>query len=269
MTLISDLRARELSTLAAGFLRDTGGAFDGAVLVEPTAEFFPDAVTPSADTVELLFHRVRAYTPLPDDVPYMFRFEDEEAGGGGSCGTGACGVPGGNTYVPLAGRQGEGFVLPVEVKCAGKAEGLMATLSRHAGSLVYGLADTEVAHPDLGECSETMATLSGLGLLLLIGSHVYCKGCSTVRIDCYTALPPHELAWLCAMFMQLHNMPPAKARKHLSGTTRELFDEAVRWWNDRPTLIADLRRRPQDVAMGRTDYSVTRKTLFSKLWGAA
>lgn len=269
MTFLTDAHARQLAVLAAGFLRDTGSLFEGAVLVEPTQEFFPDAVTPSAEAVELLFQRVCSYTPLPEDAPYEFAFVEPEAAGGGACGTGACATPGESDLVTVAVRQGATFVLPVNVQCAGKAEGLMSTLCRHSGSLVYALADTQPAPVGLGESSEVLASLSGLGLLLLIGSHVYCKGCSTVRFDRYTALAPEELAWLCALFLELHQIPAGKARKHLSGTTRELFDEATRWFEARPALCEAFRTRPASIAEGQGDFSQRPRGFFSKLWGAA
>ena len=272
MTLLTEAHARELAVLAGGFLRDTAHLFDGAVLVEPTAEFFPDEVSPSAEAVALLFGRVCSYTPLPEDTPYTFAFIEPEASGGGACGTGACATPGSSGQsddVTVAVRQGAEYILPINVQCAGKAEGLMATLSRHSGSLVYALADTQAPSASLAETSEVLASLSGLGLLLLIGSHVYCKGCSTVRFDRYTALSPAELAWFTALFLQLHHLPPTKARKHLSGTTRELFDEAVKWFEDRPDLCADFRARPGDIAAGSGDFSPRAKGFLAKLWGAA
>ncbi len=269
MTLLSEAHARELAVIAASFLRDTGHLFDGAVLVEPTAEFFPDEVRPSAEAVELLFSRVCSYTPLPEDAPYTFAFVEAEDQTGGACGTGACAAPGESDKVTLAVRHGASYILPIDIQCAGKAEGLMATLSRHAGSLVYALAETQAPSSHLGDNSEVIASLSGLSLLLLIGSHVYCKGCSTVRFDRYTSLAPNELAWLTALFMQLHGVPASRARKHLSGTSLELFDEAICWFGDRPSLVADLRSRPDDVARGGGDFSPRAKGFLAKLWGAA
>jgi hypothetical protein len=53
-----------------------------------------------------------------------------------------------------------------------------------------------------------------------------------------------ELAIALALFIRLHEKAPKAARAHLETTQKEAFDEALRWVDSNPALVADLRDNP-------------------------
>ena len=72
-----------------------GDAFADPDLVEPNGDYFPDEFRLDPESIERLLARMRTYAPLGEDLEIALGFiepEQEASGGGGGCGSGACGT---------------------------------------------------------------------------------------------------------------------------------------------------------------------------------
>jgi hypothetical protein len=148
------------------------------------------------------------------------------------------------------GVEAAAYRLVVPVRDVGEPVVLAASLARCAGGLVLGEAGEEVIESERLAIAEMAATVSGLGLLLLCGSCVYTKSCGGLRAHQGTALDVTSSAVALALFLRVHDVKPAIARRHLQTTQREAFDEALRWVDSNARIVGALRMHPESLADG-------------------
>ena len=248
-----------------------GEAIGTPALVEPTGEFFPDAFSPSPEGVATLVRRMLAYAPIVDDIALELAFAEADGGGGGSCGTGGCGTGAAEKAGPVAEALplpfGAGYRLIVPVRDVGDPVVLGAGLARCVGGMVLGEAGEEIADVERLATAEIAATLSGFGLLLLNGACVYTKACGGLRAHQGTQLDVPSSALALALFLRVHDVKPAAARRHLETTQREAFDEALRWVDSNTAIVEALRVHPESLADGVFPVEPV-KGLLSRLFGA-
>jgi hypothetical protein len=258
MALPSEDVMRDLVARYAGLLAACGEAFEGAELVTPTAEHFPDHWARDAKSVGRLLERVVSYTPLPEGVPLEVQFV-EDGGDDGHC-TSGCSKPG--ARLDGVARVGNGYRMPISVTETGHPTRLVCALSRAVSAAV--LAEAEVEVDEIGLMSDVMATACGLGVLLLEGSHVYTKSCGGPSIHQGTFLDPGELSLLVALFCRLHDLPARAARKHLGATQAEAFDEAWAFVSANDGVVEKLREAPELLEAGAFVFE-GKKGILSRL----
>jgi hypothetical protein len=249
-----------------------GDAIGTPMLVEPNGEFFPDAFTPSPDGVGALLRRMLTYAPVSPSLELELAFVDPDAGGGGggSCGTGGCGDGGAEAKGPigeaLMHREGAYRVI-LSARDVGDPVILASSLARSVGGIVLGEAGEEHHGVQHGALSEIAATMCGFGVLLTSGACVYTKSCGGLRAHRSTHLDVTSHATALALFVRLHDMKPANARRHMETTQREAFDEALPWVDSNARLMEALSIHPESLVDGVFPIEET-KGLLARLFGA-
>jgi hypothetical protein len=236
-----------------------GAAIGTPQLLEPTGEFFPDVFSATPEGVATLFRRTLSYAPVADDLDFELAFAaPEEKDGGGGCSSGACspgekegGLALGNAFELDDG----GYRVVVRVTDVGNPLLLTSSLARSAGSVVLFEAGEELADGEQGALSEIAATAIGYGAILLSGACVYMKSCGGLRAQVGTHLDVSELSVALALFLRVHGLKPGAARAHLETTQREAFDEALRWVDSNPALVAALQAHPETLTDGIFELS--------------
>ena len=247
-------------------LRAAHGATIGdPELLEPTGRHFPDPYSGDAPSVGRLFRRMLSYAPLAEDIPIALTFvdpaqsESAEAtsrGGGGGCGSDACGggakVGAHEGVIELDDAGEGGYRVEVRVSDAAHPILLTTSLARSVGALVlFESGEREgVSARQFGLYSEIAGVVCGFGTLLLGGAAVYTKACGGLRVHQATQGGIEDLAVALALFIRVQNLKPAAARAHLETTQREAFDQAMRWVDSNEALIATLRDRPEGLENG-------------------
>ncbi len=226
----------------------------GAVLLQPTAEHFPDEVEASPEGVRRVLDRVRSYSPLSADLPLELGFvEDEGASKGGGCGTGACGTgakAGGDAARGGVVETADGYGVLVHVADASDPTLLVASLCRGVGAVVLAEGEVDVSPKVAGPLSEIACVAMGMGVLLASAACLYKKGCGGMRMHQGTFLGVEELSTLLALYTRVHGVKPSLARAHLETTQREAFDEALRWVDSNDALVEALRDAPHTLSDG-------------------
>lgn len=246
-------------------------------LVEPNGEYFPDAFALEPAAIERLMRRMMTYAPLATDLEVQLAFvEPEEKGGGGGCGSGACG-PGDKSAASQAMKGGAvetvdehgdtRYAVVVASGDVGEPKLLTASLARSMGRLVLFEAGEEVDPRVEGALSELTAVACGLGILLLSGAALYKKGCGGVRRHQGTFLGVEELALACALFVRVTDRKPGTVRRHLEITQREAFDIALDWVDGQPKLVRALTKDPESLADGIFALE-EKKGLLSRLFSS-
>jgi hypothetical protein len=257
----------------AGLLARHGDGFGTPELVQPTGAYFPDDFTPSGDGVARLVARLLEYAPVRDGLDVGLRFlsadGEEEQGascGTGGCGTGACGTgtTGDAEVQDRVVERGEAYVIELPTQAVAHPVVLTATLARSVGTIVLAEAGEEVGARELGGMSELSAIASGFGVLVASGGHVYGKSCGGARISKHTHLALEETAIALALFAELHGVKPSAVKTHLETTQRAAFVEAHDWVTSNPTLVTQLRTRPEMLEAGMFQCEET-KGFFGKL----
>ena len=265
MALPSEESLRALVTSYARLLTEHGEAFEGAELVTPTAEHFPDRFERTGDGLVRLLERVASYSPLGEDVPLEIALVED--GGGdddGHCSSG-CSRPG--ARVDGVQRSGAGYRVPFPVTELANPTRMVCALARGVGAAVLAEAEERIEPEDVGAMSEVAAALSGFGVVLLEGSHVYAKSCGGPSIHQGTALSPGELGVLLALFCEVAGHDPRTARKYLGATQLEAFDEAREWVATNAALVRKLREAPELLCGGAFEIATKKPGLFSRLFG--
>ncbi len=248
---------------------------DGAQVVLPTADFFPDTFDATPQSVGALLDRIRAYTPLAGDVGLHLAFATPDAEGssesGGSCSSGGCGTgnkgAAGSTRVS---RHADGFGFVLDVRWGDSAPGLVAELTRATlGAVMLELGEDEhaddIAHDhDLDR--EMLAVACGFGAILLEASCVYKKACKGMSASRATHASTSALAMSTAAHLRVMGASASETRRHLNATQREAFNEALAWVDARPTLIEKLRDAPELIEVGRPEAEPARG-LLARLFG--
>ena len=239
----------------AGLLAAHGDAFEGAELVTPTSEHFPDKFERDAQSVGRLLTRIVSYTPLPETVPLQIAFL-EDAADDGHC-TSGCSKPG--ARVDGVTRLNGGYRIEVPMTETSHPTRLVCALVRGVAAAVLAEADEE--DEDVGMAAEVVAAACGFGVVLLEGAHVYTKSCGGPSIHQGTRLSPDELAVLLALFCALHDVAPRTARKHLGATQAEAFDVACRLVEHNEDIVEKLRTAPELLEGGAFAFEEKRGLL--------
>jgi hypothetical protein len=249
---LSDDALRSIVAHLAHVRAEYGDVLGDADLIEPTGEFFPDEFKLEPAAIERLMRRMMTYAPLAADLDVQLAFiEAEDQGGGGGCGTGACGTAG-TKQIAKGGavETADGYAVLVATADVGESKLLTASLARSMGRLVLFEAGEEVDPRVEGALSELTAVACGLGVILLNGACVYKKGCGGMRRHQGSFLGVEELALACALFVRATNRKPGAVRKHLQVTQREAFDIALDWADGQPKLLRALTNAPESLADG-------------------
>jgi hypothetical protein len=255
--VLRDLVARYASLLAAH-----GDAFEGAELVTPTSEHFPDHFARDAESVARLLVRTVSYTPLGEDVPLELAFVEDNADDG-HCASG-CSKPNPGGRIDGVQRVGHGYRIAVPVTELSNPTRLVCALVRSVSAAVLAEAGDGDAR-DVAMMSEIVATASGFGVVLLEASHVYTKSCGGPSIHQGTFHGPGELAVLLAVFSAMNELPARAARKHLGATQCEVFDEAWAFVQKNEPLIEKLREAPELLEGGAFAFE-SKRGLLSRLF---
>jgi hypothetical protein len=265
---LGDDAIRSIVAHLAHMRAEHGEVLDGAEVVLPTSEFFPDEFKVDPQGIERLMQRMATYTPLPSELELALGFiqpEDEPQAGGG-CGTGAC-APGDSKG---AGKRHAGAVetetgygILVHVSDANDPKILTASLARSLGRVVLFAADEEVDPRNEGALAELTAVACGLGAILLGGAAVYKKGCGGMRMHQGTFLGIEELALAVALFVRVRDEKAGSVKKHLDITQREAFDAALEWVDSQPKLVRALTDAPETLTDGIFDIE-SKKGLLSR-----
>ena len=269
----------DATSLYAELVLELGEYLQGATLVLPDNEHFPDDVDASPTGVRILLERVLTYTPVPGDAAFELHFHtpDDDGDASGGCGSGACAPKAGAaspwmlSSAPLEADDSGTWHLTVGVQDVRNPIRLMSQLSRLAGDwlLAHALdADARLAPFERAVRAEVAAVACGLGPLLLAASHMESKGCGGVRVYEGTALPPPVLAALTVLFAEQHDETAAlrRAASLLSPTPREALEEARAFFTKRPGFVQQLKTTPESVAF-HCDFG-PEEGLLRRLFGA-
>ncbi len=246
---------REIVTLTAQTLSALGSVMEPDDLVEPTGKYFPDAFKLDADHIEKLVHRMRAYTPLSEDLPLALGFAEPDAETkAGGCGTGGCapGKQGGEEDVARGGfvETADGYGLVIDVRDVSEPTLLTTQIARALFGIVLTEAEVAVPRDALGYVSEIAASAMGLGLITALGSSIYKKGCGGMRVHRGTVATVEETCGALALFCRTRDISPGRVRSHLPVTQKEAFDEALRLVDGNTHLTDALREHPETLADG-------------------
>ena len=267
---LSDDALRSIVAHLAHLRAEYGEVLADPDLVEPNGEYFPDPFALEPTAIDRLMRRMMTYAPLATDLEVQLAFvePEEPSGGGGGCGSGACG-PGDKSSAKQAMRGGavetvDGYAVTVASGDVGEPKLLTASLARSMGRLVLFEAGEQVDPRVEGALSELTAVACGLGVILLNGAALYKKGCGGVRRHQGTFLGVEELALACALFVRVTDRKPSSVRRHLDVTQREAFDIALGWLDGQPKLVRTLAKDPESLADGIFALE-EKKGLFSRL----
>jgi hypothetical protein len=263
MDLPSEAARRAIVTTLARFFDDWEEALGTADLVLPNGDYFPDAFTSDAASVERLFKRMCSYVPIASDLPIDLVLIDSDDAPEGKCASGACGT--GAKLQPTAclvednGR----YVVPLTASALSNGVALATALARSAGALV--LAEAGETYGLAGD-AELAAVACGLGPILLNGSAVYAKGCGGLTFHQATELDVRELAFATAVFVNRFDHKTRALRDLLPVTQKEAFDVAIDWLSIQADLNESLRQRPALLATGLFEFR-EKSGFLSRLFG--
>jgi hypothetical protein len=257
MDLPSDDALRWLVRTYARLRARYGEAIGRPILVQPTAEFFPDEFRLDASSVERFLRRILGYSPVADDLGIELAFVAPEERAGGGCGSSACGPGGGAAARQSIEELADGYRIFVAAADVANADLLSTALVRAAGALVLSEAGEEF---DAGD-EEIAAVACGFGVLLVNGASVWAKSCGGLRMAQATTLAVEEIAVALALFLAVHDVRVSGTRAHLGATQREALDVATTWVESNPLLVEGLRDRPASLEDGRFDLEPVRGLL--------
>jgi hypothetical protein len=264
MDLPSEDSLRWIVSSYASLAAEHGEGIGDPVLVQPTADDFPDAFERSVDGVGRFLVRMLEYAPVTSDLDVRLRIVEAESDvgscGSGSCSTGSRSVGGnrstgcGTESRPVFGDRvvdtDDGYIVELPSTAAGHPLRLAAALARSVGTIVL-LEAGEVLEPvEIGPLSELAGAAVGLGVLLLGGAYLFGKSCGGVKVEQCTHLDVMELAVVVSLFARLHGHKLSSLKEHLETTQREALGEAMAWIDSNPELLADLEGRPETLADG-------------------
>lgn len=271
MALPSDETLKWLISRYAAVLAAAGDAFEGAELVTPTGEHFPDRFERDGESVARLVHRMTTYTPLSEDLQMQVSFfepedaESESGGGCGSCGPTSCAPK--KKASPATSRVESihgGYRLAINVADTSNPVVLTSTIARCLGAMLLTEAEVEDVE-EIAVESEIAAAACGFGVLMSAASHVYGKSCGGVSIRRATALSLEESALMLALFCAVSEVKPSKARAHLEPSQREALADALDFVACNPKIIRALREAPETLADGH--FRITHeKSLLGRLF---
>ncbi|HHH30828.1 MAG TPA: hypothetical protein ENK57_21130, partial [Polyangiaceae bacterium] len=156
-----------------------GGAVPVSGLVLPTGRHFPDRYDGSPEALQRLLMRVAKHAGLSDLELEANLVVPEGESAGGSCSSGACGVPSATQkQVRRVEEMGEGYKVNIIANELGNPIILMTALVRAIGHIF--LQEADLAHTfdrsDYDHGIDLTATMLGFGTILGNGAYVYRKG---------------------------------------------------------------------------------------------
>lgn len=241
------------------------------LLVLPNAEFFPDAFSGDAASVERLAARMQGYAGLESvnvEVTVKGEFVPvEDACGGGGCGSGACATPAVEISEPRLRKADDGWHVSVPAAELGNPIVLTARLATAFGAiaLVERHPDGTALVRDAAE-AELAAVALGFGVLLLEASYIYQKGCGGAHVTNATELGCRELAVLFAFAVAREKQSLRAALGELGTTQRAFVKDAASLVAESPGVVEALRESPTRVAAG--DFKLRDgRSLFARLFG--
>jgi hypothetical protein len=267
MDLPSEDSLRWIVSRYAFLAAEHGEGIGDPVLVQPTAEDFPDAFDRSVDGVGRFLVRMLEYAPVASDLDVRLRIVEGESGvgGGGSCGSGLCdagprsvegfgstrcGTESPRVFGDRVVDTGDGYIVELSSSAVGHPLRLSAALARSVGTIVLLEAGEVVEPTEIGPMSELAGAAVGLGVLLLGGAYLFGKSCGGVKVEQCTHLDVMELAVVVSLFARLHGHKLSRLKEHLETTQREALGETMAWIDSNPELVADLESRPETLADG-------------------
>ena len=157
-----------------------GGTAPVSGLVLPTGKFFPDHFDGSVQAVGRLLSRVVKLAGL-SDMTIEPRIVTEEAAGGSSCASGACGVgpsSAGAGAMRRTERHGDDWTVNLVAGEIGHPVGLTTALVRAVSHIFMSEADLyDRFDPREAEAATDLCgTFLGFGALLCNGAYIYKKG---------------------------------------------------------------------------------------------
>jgi hypothetical protein len=157
-----------------------GGCEPVSGLVLPTGGFFPDHFDRSEKAVKLLLKRVVKLAGLSDlGIKGNVVKVDEDAGGGGGCSTGACGVGGGaQARVERVEKRKNGWTVNVGAGEVSNPTVLTTGLVRAVSHIFIREFEInqDLERGDADSATDLGGVLFGMGTLLCNGSYIYSKG---------------------------------------------------------------------------------------------
>jgi hypothetical protein len=267
MDLPSEDSLRWIVSSYASLAAEHGEGIGDPVLVQPTADDFPDAFERSVDGVGRFLVRMLEYAPVASDLDVRLRIVEGESGvgvggscGSGSCSTGSrgiggvdstgCGTESRRVFGDRVVDTDDGYIVELPSSAAGHPLRLAAALARSVGTIVLLEAGEVVEPAEIGPMSELAGAAVGLGVLLLGGAYLFGKSCGGVKVEQCTHLDVMELAVVVSLFARLHDHKLSSLKTHLETTQREALGEAMAWVDSNPELLADLEGRPETLRDG-------------------
>ncbi|MCL2725812.1 MAG: hypothetical protein FWD69_15400 [Polyangiaceae bacterium] len=238
-------------------------------LVEPTADYFPDAFAVDPKGIAGLVQRMVTYVPLSSDLGIDVVFVESEGASAGSCG-GCCSPNEGSKKVASmagAAETEDGYAVILDVGSVSDPTLLTTAIARALGRIVLYEAGEHVDPRIEGALAELTAVACGLGVLVLNGSCIYKKACSGMRQHQGTFLSTEEIALAVALFICATHKKPSSVRKHLPVTQKEAFDAALAWVDGQPRLLRALIESPETLTDGLFDLE-EKKGLFARLFAS-
>jgi hypothetical protein len=258
MDLPSEDALRWIVSTYAGLRARHGEAIGDPVLVQPTAEFFPDEFRLDGPSVERMLRRMIHYAPVSDGLGIALAFVEPDEDHAGGCGSGAC-----TPATPRASGRADveelddGYRVSIATADVPRAEVLAGSLSRAIGALVLHEAGERVEP----RASEIAAVAAGFGVLLANGAAVWAKACGGLRMARATALSVEEVGVALALFGAVHGRKASEARAQLGPTQRAAFDAALEWVDSNRAIVEALRDRPVMLESGAFDIEPLRGTI--------
>lgn len=265
--MLGETQIRWILRTTARLLSD--GAEPVRGLVQPTADFFPDAFDGSPKAVAALCARIQEHAGL-SDVPAEVNIAAPDGSiQKASCSSGACGGGGQiDTKLDRVSKRSDGtYVIGLAAGETRHPVALTTTLARAVALifLVESGAIESTPPRDLEASVDLTAVLLGFGVLMANGSHIYQKGCGGVAVHSATKMSVEEIGMALAVFCALHEVPDRAAQKHLTTTPREAFDEAAVWCASNRKIVKMLRADPVAIEEERYELGEARSWLARAL----
>lgn len=241
----------------ARLLSIAGAEIGERPLVLPNKNSFPDRFTPDPLGLSTLVGCMLRHAGL-DDVPVTTRVVEEipPEGPHGACSSG-CQVPAARSAAtPRLLETDAGWTLNVPAHELGHPVVLTTMIARALGHVLLVEAlptGTRVEHP-ADVTADYAAVALGFGPLLLEGAYVYSKSCGGPQVAQVTSASIAELAWVAALFIEMRHHSGRRALAELGATQQAALREELEWARSNETLVDQLVRDPERVALG--DYTL-------------
>ena len=203
----------------------------GAVVVEPTAEFFPDPWDASAEAARILFRRVCGYMNVVSDEVELSFWED--AGRIDSVGLATAGqrTSGAGGYYSRLGTKPR---VSINSKHLGDAESLVATMAHElAHVILLGQHGLSAEIPHMEAITDLAAIYLGMGIFTansLLRSRRWTEGnAEGWSIQRKGYISPEMAGWALALFCRARKELKPRWARHLSTDPRSYLKMGLRY----------------------------------------